>query len=97
LNAPAEAPYNYSGKQPTDWDTGFGFLTATDPVIATEYGTSDCSTTYYSDFISYADAHNISWSAWAWYPGGCSFPSLITDWSGTPNAPGQVVKAALAP
>jgi len=88
-------PYNYGGKQPSDWNAGFGFLAATDPVIATEFGDSDCSQSYYQQFLDYADSKKIHWTAWAWYPGGCSFPALINDWNGTPSAPGQVVKAAL--
>jgi hypothetical protein len=43
----------------------------------------------------YADAHNMSWSGWAWYPSGCQFPSLIADWNGTPTAAGQVEMNAL--
>ena len=37
----------------------------------------------------------MSWTAWGWYVNGCSFPSLISDWNGTPNDPGTVIKAAL--
>jgi hypothetical protein len=41
------------------------------------------------------DAHAAGWTAWAWYPGGCAFPALIDDWSGTPSATGTIVRAAL--
>jgi len=92
----ATHPYNQPNKQPANWDTGFGFLAATDPVMATEFGDSSCATDYYTSFIAYADAHKISWSGWAWYVAGCSFPALISDWSGTPTAAGQVEKSALA-
>jgi endoglucanase len=93
----ATHPYNTTGKQPSNWDTGFGSLSATDPVMATEFGDSSasCGTDYYSAFIAYADAHKISWSGWAWYVSGCMFPSIITDWSGHPNAAGQIEKTAL--
>jgi hypothetical protein len=93
----ATHPYNQPGKQPSNFDTGFGTLAATDPVMATEFGDSkSCATDYDSAVIAYADAHHVSWSAWAWYPASCMFPSIITDWSGTPSAAGQVVKTALA-
>ena len=46
--------------------------------------------------VSYADKHGASWTAWAWFPGGCTFPALINDWQGAPSASGTVVKAALA-
>ena len=88
-------PYNYPGKQPTDWDSGFGFLAKTDPVIATEFGNYDCTADYYQSFVNYAHANHLSWAAWAWFPGGCGFPALVADWNGTPNVPGQIVKNAL--
>ncbi len=93
----ATHPYNQTGKQPSNWDTGFGFLTATDPVMATEFGdtSASCGTDYYSAFVSYADAHQVSWSGWAWYVSSCTFPSIISDWSGSPNAAGQIEKTAL--
>jgi len=83
------------GENPSDWDAGFGYLVSKYPVIATEFGNGDCSTTYYEKFVDYAQAKGIHWTAWAWYPGGCTFPALITDWSGNPSAPGAIVKKAL--
>ncbi|HLK37861.1 MAG TPA: cellulase family glycosylhydrolase [Polyangiaceae bacterium] len=92
----ATHPYNQNGKQMANWDTAFGNLAMTDPVMATEFGdTTGCGTNYYSQLIAYADAHGVSWSGWAWYVSGCQFPSIISDWSGTPTAAGQVEKAAL--
>lgn len=89
-------PYDFSGKNTqADWDKGFGFLTTTDPVVVTEFGDMNCSATFYSNLISYAESKKAGWIGWAWYPGGCSFPSLISDWSGAPNVPGQTVKSAL--
>jgi len=103
----ATHPYNNSPQsKPANFDTYWGMLTATDPVIVTEFGDGgECATgsmpyvpgisTYVSDVILYADQHNASWTAWAWYPGGCSFPSIISDWDGTPTPPGTIVKSAL--
>jgi hypothetical protein len=67
-------------------------------VIVTEFGdlSTACSGDYSSKLISYADKHGASWTAWAWFPGGCTFPALINDWQGAPSASGTVVKAALA-
>lgn len=81
-----------------DWGRAWGSLTYTDPVIATEFGMLNdtaCTTDYSAQVIQYADAHFASWTAWAWYPGGCTFPAVITDWSGTPSAVGAIVKSAL--
>jgi hypothetical protein len=37
----------------------------------------------------------VSWTGWAWYVKDCSFPSLISDWNGTPTAAGAVLQTAL--
>lgn len=81
--------------QPIQWETSFGFMTATAPVIVTEFGAGGCNPTYYTSLMNYLDTKKISWVAWAWFVGGCEFPSLIVNWQGTPNAPGQVVKNRL--
>jgi endoglucanase len=101
----ATHPYGGSSdKGPSAWDGGFGFLSKTDPVIMTEFGDgADCSggsytpsiNTYVSNLITYADQHLVHWTAWAWFNGGCQFPSLISDWTGTPTPPGMVVQTAL--
>jgi len=85
-------------RPPSDWDRAWGSLTATDPVVATEFGVLNdtaCTTGYDQQVITYADAHSAGWTAWAWYPGGCTFPAVINDWAGTPSPTGMVVKAAL--
>jgi Tfp pilus assembly protein PilV len=92
----ATHPYDQPGKNTVaEWDAAFGGLSAVDPVMMTEFGDFNCSTNFYTQLLSYASAHNISWTAFAWYPGGCGFPSLITNWAGTPSAPGSVVKSAM--
>jgi hypothetical protein len=94
----ASHPYDYGDKQPADWDRAWGFLTESAPVIITEFGSTKdtCPTDYSSQLIDYADTHGASWTAWAWYVNGCTFPSLIVDWYGSPSPTGKVVKAALA-
>jgi len=94
----ATHPYNTAERQPAAWDRSWGFLTATDPVVMTEFGNfndSSCSTDYSAALIRYADAHGAGWTAWAWYPGGCTYPALIDDWRATPSASGTLVRAAL--
>src|SRR5262249_45945188 len=73
------------------------FLTDTDPVIVTEFGDTSpaCSAAYGTDVIAYADAHEAGWTAWGWFPAGCSFPALIDDWQATPSPIGAVVRTAL--
>jgi endoglucanase len=93
----ATHPYNFADKQQPSWNSAWGFLAATDPIIISEFGdtTGSCTTQYYSQVIEYANARQMSWTGWAWFVSGCAFPSLIADWSGTPTAAGQVAKAAL--
>jgi len=88
-------PYDYPGKQPENWDAAFGYLTDTYPVIATEFGDMNCTEWYYEEFINYAAEHQMHWTAWAWFPGGCLFPALILNWEYAPNVAGSVVKQAL--
>jgi hypothetical protein len=91
----ATHPYDYSGKQPSDWYNDWGYLAETDPVMITEFGDTTCGATYTQSVIDYARQNNLSWTAWAWYVGGCDFPSLISDWQGTPTTAGAVVRSAL--
>jgi endoglucanase len=103
----ATHPYNNMAisKTTTAFDANWGFLTKTDPVIVTEFGDgTDCAgtdftdavTTYDQSVITYADQHNTSWTAWAWFAGNCTFPALISAWDGTPTLAGTTVKNALA-
>jgi hypothetical protein len=92
----ATHPYDLFGKTPTAWQADWGFLTQTHAVIVTEFGSFDCNATYTSDLIAFAAERDVSWTAWAWYPGGCDFPSLIENWGATPTAAGSAVFAALS-
>lgn len=95
----ATHPYNKSDDAMSGWGSHFGYLVDNDiaPVIATEFGdgTTNCTGAWDTNLIAFCDAHHISWTAWGWYPGGCSFPSLISDWNWTPTVQGLVVKNAL--
>jgi endoglucanase len=92
-------PYNNApARGPRFWDVYWGALTATDPVIVTEFGDTNptCAPDFAAQVVAYADAHGAGWTAWGWYPGGCAFPALINDWAGTPSALGELVGSALA-
>jgi endoglucanase len=91
----ASHPYDYDNKQPSAWPTDWGFVADSHPVIVTEFGSFDCDASYTSALLDYADQHQLSWTAWAWFPGGCDFPSLIEDWNATPTATGTLVRDAL--
>jgi aryl-phospho-beta-D-glucosidase BglC (GH1 family) len=99
----ASHPYRSNDTQ-AQWAGAFGYLAAQNiaPVIITEFGDNRpkvCTGDWDQALIDYAaaDTLQISWTAWAWYPGDpCTFPALITDWGGDTTAAGQVVKDALA-
>ena len=98
----ATHPYDKGDNLPASWEASFGYLTTKDiaPVIATEFGdfSAACSGAWDTQLIAFADAHQMSWTAWAWYPTGspgCNFPSLIVDWSANPTVQGAIVKSAL--
>jgi len=88
-------PYDFPGKQIGDWPSKFGFVAKDYPVIMTEFGQYCASNTYVRDLLAYAEANGIHWTAWAWYTGGCGFPSIISDWNGTPTDIGVMVKALM--
>ena len=87
----------------SDWKAHFGDLTAEHAIIASEFGSTDCSTSYTSQLIDYFDAPNghvgnrMGWMIWSWnVPGSCGQPSIIADWHGAPLAgQGQLVHDAL--
>lgn len=94
----ATHPYNNAPeRRPERWEGSWGYLTKTSPVVVTEFGdgTGSCSPDYDRQLIAFADAHHASWTAWAWWAGGCKFPSLLSDWTGGTTDEGSVVKAAL--
>ncbi|HEU0001528.1 MAG TPA: cellulase family glycosylhydrolase, partial [Ktedonobacteraceae bacterium] len=82
-------PYSpYAGKTPADWDGSFGFLTKTKPVMSLESGEYDCGSQYMGLLLNYLDAHQMSWTGWAWFSSGsvCGYPQIVTDWQGTPSS-----------
>lgn len=82
------------------WDKRFGFLTRQAPVVATEFGRSQCPSPYTpsadQQLVSYFHNHGIGYTAWAWWVGGCNFPSIISDEAGTCFQGGCVDKADMA-
>jgi endoglucanase len=65
----------------------------THPVVTGELGEGDCRDDYIDPYMAWADAHGVSYLAWAWDTHGgwtCrSGPSLIKDYDGTPTAFGR--------
>ena len=68
-----------------DWDNRFGYLAKKAPVTATEFGRLACNstTTYDQGILDYFRTTGVGYTSWAWYIGGCNFPSLINNADGT--------------
>lgn len=93
--------YDNAGiRMPENWDKYWGAATKSHAVVVGEFGQNGdkkttCPGDYNQKVIEYADDHYASWIAWAWFPGGCTFPGMIASWDGTPSTQGTVVRDAL--
>jgi hypothetical protein len=89
--------YDFPNKQPDNWPSAFGNLAASHPVFLTEFGTDNgrCDSGFEEQVLNYADQIGASWTAWAWFPGDCSFPALISDWDGSPTTKGSLIRSRL--
>jgi hypothetical protein len=75
------------------WIATMGPLARTTPIVIGEFGDTDCTSNFSPPLMTWADAHGVSYTAWAWNTGNCAGdPSLITDYNGTPNAYGLGVR-----
>lgn len=83
----AYATHPYDGKGGNSqgaWDAAFGNLARSAPVVATEFGSHSTTTNAYNDdILRYMRTHGVGYTGWAWWNGGASFPSLISDAAGT--------------
>ena len=83
-------PYDYYGKQPSNWEADFGSVSGLFPLFTAEMGEYDCGTNYISQLVNFLDAHDISWVGWAWVvvPNGnpCRYPQVVTNYTGSPVA-----------
>lgn len=90
--------YNYSGcNTAACWDATAAPLATAVPVLLTEVGQNDCGTGFLDSFLSWAIDHGIGFLGWAWdtWP-GCTGPSLITNYSGSPTVEGSAIQQALS-
>ncbi len=74
------------------WQREVAPVAAQVPVIVTEIGEKDCSSTLVEPLMTWLDQHNVSYLAWSWNTGSCDAdPALIKDYSGAPTTFGQGV------
>ena len=65
------------------------------PFVTGELGEKDCTAKFIDTYMSWADAHGVSYLAWTFDSGPCDGPYLI-DSSGNPTPYGAGYKAHLA-
>jgi fibronectin type 3 domain-containing protein len=71
----------------TCWDSMVKPVLQSVPLIAGEIGEGDCQDIYINPLMTYLDANGGNYLAWAWDTYSCTgFPSLISDYNGTPTA-----------
>jgi hypothetical protein len=90
--------YNYSDcATPACWDTTITPVANQVPVITAEFGENDCADSYATQLMTWMDQQGLSYLAWAWTTSdSCGgYPSLITNYDGTPTAYGVGVQAHL--
>lgn len=86
--------YNFSGcNTQACWEATVARVAGRVPVLTTEFGENDCAGGYVEPYMTWADAHGISYLAWTWNTWDCGGgPALITNYDGTPTAYGAVVR-----
>src|SRR5256712_10392687 len=79
--------YNFNVCSPTCWNSTAATLAAQVPVVTGELGENDCAHGYIDQYMTWADAHGISYLGWTWDTWDCSNgPALISNYNGTPTA-----------
>jgi hypothetical protein len=83
--------YNFNACSSSScWNSQVAPVAAQVPVIAGELGENDCAHGFIDTAMAWFDQHGIGYLGWAWDTYSCtSFPSLITNYNGTPTAYGQ--------
>jgi hypothetical protein len=61
-------------------------VAASVPIVIGELGESDCTHAYIDPYMAWADTNGLSYLGWAWNTYDCgTFPSLISNFNGTPT------------
>jgi endoglucanase len=80
------------------WDGQIAPVAASVPVVTGELGENDCAHGFIDGYMSWADAHGVSYLGWAWNSDfNCnSGPGLVSDDQGTPTGFGIGLRDHLA-
>jgi hypothetical protein len=100
LNNLAASWHSYAGQvcsTQSCWESMVQPVISSVPVIAGEIGENDCQDIYINPLMTWLDTNGGNYLAWAWDTYDCSsFPSLVSDYSGTPTNYGIGLKSHLA-
>lgn len=78
-------------------DPKIGVVMSQIPVVATEFGETDCQADFLNSVMNYFDSKQQGYFAWKWTVGQCKDIALISDYAGTPTTTyGQAYKTHLA-
>jgi endoglucanase len=90
--------YNFSQCDTSScWNQTLAPVAAAVPLVAGEIGEDDCGPAFINAFMTWADAHHVSYLGWAWDTASCGGgPSLIASYGGTPTAFGAGLRNHLA-
>jgi hypothetical protein len=74
------------------WNASVAVVAAKVPVVSGEIGEFDCAHRFVDAYMHWADAHGVSYLAWAWNANDCARePSLLSSLDGTPSRYGAGV------
>lgn len=68
------------------WDGVLAQVAKQVPVVSGEIGQGRCAHDFIDRYMTWADAHGVSYLAWAWNVWSCTLPGLIEDYDGTPTS-----------
>lgn len=85
LNQLVASVHLYSEWTVKHFNSNIGVVAERVPVVIGEVGEKNCASNHLGVILPWADAHGVSYSAWAWWVGKCSSPSLINNYQGTPT------------
>lgn len=75
------------------WNSQVAPVIANSPLIVGEIGETDCQGIYVDPLMQWLDEHGGNYAAWAWNTYGCgSFPSVISNFDGTPTGYGIEIR-----
>ena len=89
--------YNFSGcSTQSCWDSTVAPVATQVPVVTGEMGENDCAHGFVDGYMSWADAHHVSYLGWTCGHVGLNGIALIDDYQGTPTPYGAAFEAHLA-